>query len=186
MPIYSVPSGNVRVFSAQTQPLSWFCKQALTKTSHPLIVTLMRNTFPVAPQRLRSNGWRQLWLVLMCAWVWVFVWACVYVSSMYCLCVCLYVSLLSAFIFIAVLCTCMHCVVYLHLCWSISSLFLVSSPLLSKPSGLQNSCYSKHTHPTYTYNSASYCVSHQFCRSKWSEIHLIAFFIKSFFFFRFR
>ena len=70
---FYLPPRNIRGFlttdihDAHTQTWSWYCKQASTKTSHPLIVTLMRNKFPVALQRQRSDGWRQLRMGLMCA-----------------------------------------------------------------------------------------------------------------------
>lgn len=116
-----MPLRNVRGFlatdthDAEAKTLSWCCKQALTETSHPLIVTLMRNTFPVAPKRQRSDHWWRLLMVLMCVWVWVSGQGCVWAQ-----CVCVYMSaycqLTPAFIFMAALCVFALCCLFALVC----------------------------------------------------------------------
>lgn len=158
MPPWSVSSFlSTNTHDVNAKAPSWYCKHALTKTAHDGIVAL-RNAF----HRHKGSG--------VTATLFVSVEICLGVAVCGLLYGCLkflYVSLLSANTsFCLLFSACLHYVVFSHhMCAGILSSSL-SSPLLSsplsKPSGLKNSYYGKHTHPQpHTHQSSSFHLESQ-------------------------
>lgn len=172
MPPWSVSSFlSTNTHDVNAKAPSWYCKHALTKTAHDGIVAL-RNAF----HRHKGSGVTATLFGVICVCVEI----CLGVAVCGLLYGCLkflYVSLLSAYTsFYLLFSACLHYVVFSHhMCAGIlssslspllSSPLLYSSPLvsspLSKPSGLKNSYYGKHTHPQpHTHQSSSFHLESQ-------------------------